>query len=153
MSTTYNWKEIWDISQAVLSWISIMEASTLEDKKWAVKYYEAGHTPHMNNLLHSSLFKRILEKKKVFTYPPPKSYSTPWYSLLENKKEEIGEFSFYTLNGKDYVSINHAQWEVLSQDTGRYNIKYTIEGDIYYLAELTIENNSKYITLTHNPNE
>lgn len=36
------------------------------------------------SMLKSSLLKRMIEGKEPLPYPPPRSYSYPWYSLIED---------------------------------------------------------------------
>lgn len=145
----YNWKDVWDISEAVLIWLSIVQSPTVKDMQYAVENYEVGHVPNLISLQHSSLFKRILKKQKLFLYPPPKSYSYPWYELLEKGEDDIVEHHAFTDNNKKMISINQSQWEII----GENKLRYTINEDIYYEAKIVERNNKKYIVLTYNPNE
>ena len=44
------------------------------------------------DLRKSSLFERLIEGKRVFSIPPPCSFSYPWYSLLEETGPQSCEF-------------------------------------------------------------
>lgn len=90
---------------------------------------------------HSSLLRRLLEGKEPFDEPPPRSYSYPWYELLENGWARPGEVRFRKDLGEDITDyheairlavaglqlhIDQTCWEIIDRDESCWTIGYQI---------------------------
>jgi hypothetical protein len=90
------------------------------------------------SIYKSSLLPRLLQGKEPLAIPPPKSYSQPWYSLIEEGCALVYAYDFFFPNDtfskfQDYpfVMISQFPWEIL--------IKYSDEK--YALTYWYQENN------------
>ncbi len=61
---------------------------------------------------HSALLGRLLEGKEPLDAPPPKSYSYPWYELVEEGKAYISEC--WRLDERTLV-IHQSIWNIVSE--------------------------------------
>ena len=63
-------------------------------------------SPTFADAVHSALLKRLLDGKQALPEPPPRSYSYPWYELVENGYENRCEV-FMRVNPKgEVVSVS-----------------------------------------------
>lgn len=68
----------------------------------------------------SALFFRLLNNQKPLLYPPPCSYSYPWYNIIEDDKPQeihpdcnkLDDFPSYHKNS---ITIEQTSWEVLEK--------------------------------------
>lgn len=68
----------------------------------------------------SALFFRLLNDKKPLLYPPPCSYSYPWYNIIESNDAQeihpdcntINDFPSY---GKNRITIEQTSWEIIKK--------------------------------------
>jgi len=82
--------------------------------QWIEAYREQGRTPTLADALHSALLGRFLEGKRFFPEPPPRSFSYPWYNLIETGRDDQCEM--YLPNDRPTeIVINQAVWEVLEK--------------------------------------
>jgi len=65
MQPTYT---IWQFAKAINKWYEITNHSSIS----------------YPDITHSALLRRILSGGSIYPYPPPKSYSYPWYELLDD---------------------------------------------------------------------
>jgi len=59
----------------------------------------------------SALFSRILNGQEALPYPPPLSFSYPWYELIDNKNEHPVQIGFFP-NNPNQILINQCVWQV-----------------------------------------
>lgn len=92
---------------------------TEEDKK-NLEFMRLIHQPGTK----SALFARLLEGKKALKFPPPCSYSYPWYEIIEeNKKYEIhsdnkivDDFLFsYNQEEEKKIIIDQTGWNLIEK--------------------------------------
>lgn len=71
----------------------------------------------------SALFSRLLDGKKPLIYPPPCSYSYPWYEVIEEsgpfdlslEARDIEEIIWDNLTEERQVLIEQTPWQVIEQ--------------------------------------
>jgi hypothetical protein len=62
----------------------------------------------------SALFARLLSGKPPLPYPPPTSYSYPWYALIDDGySDNVSLDGFSTDLGKPGVIINQSFWSIV----------------------------------------
>lgn len=94
-------------------------------KTWLDILDKTGHgSPTPADVDHSGLLYRLLNGKPPLPEPPPRSFSYPWYSLIENGEE--------TAQGREvdqkYFVVNQARWDIVSQDGDNYVILWPETG-------------------------
>jgi hypothetical protein len=80
---------------------------------------EPGVTPLLNHFPSpkSALFARLLNGKPALPYPPPTSYSYPWYSLIDDGfSDNVSIEGFSAGLGKPGIIINHALWAIVQNN-------------------------------------
>lgn len=109
----------------------------------------------------SALFFRLLNGKKALKYPPPCSYSYPWYGIIEeNKSYEImfdDELTISKWKEKTHVNIDQTSWkiiEVISEN--ELLITYGEWESLGYVWQFkneitSCEETSSFICSWHNP--
>ncbi len=62
------------------------------------------------DLTHSGLLVRLLSGKSPFPTPPPRSFSYPWYQLLETKQQPCDVY----VGGDEFneVFIDQCRWDI-----------------------------------------
>lgn len=95
---------------------------------------------------HSLLLSRIGDKKKIFEYPPPVIYSSPWYEVLEN---DFLEFEGWDINlypedriSKDFADVDGGQVVYLGQHLWQV-IEFKTPDEVY----IKYDSKSPYIFL------
>lgn len=118
--------------------------------EWVITAQRAGYKLPLDagqfsiNMEKSSLLRRLLDGKDPFPLPPPKSYSYPWYSLLDE-----GETSGYLepwetdkiFKDKTVVVICQSPWYIKEKlGEGHYLLQYNPEeGSVWELTPMTLE--------------
>jgi hypothetical protein len=98
----------------ILQWLEIREKSG--------KHFPDSYGTFKCNIDHSSLLRRIAAGRKIFESPPPRSFSYPWYELMDN-----GEAYPYEVNvvSNDSIVINQMIWNIIENiDNNIYKISY-----------------------------
>lgn len=92
--------------------------------RWMEIRVENGIPVSMDNLLadidHSALLGRLLAGKEPFPEPPPRAYSYPNYTLLENGRGEPGEVyerdrGFMTDEATPVLFIDQLEWKIVEK--------------------------------------
>jgi hypothetical protein len=76
---------------------------------------EPGLSPLLNHFPSpkSALFARLLSGRPALPYPPPTSYSYPWYSLIDDGfSDNVSVEGFSAGLGKPGIIINNALWAI-----------------------------------------
>lgn len=106
-------KEIENIGiLTLLEWLSIRDQSGLE--------YPNSVASLKINIFKSSLLSRMLEGKVIYPYPPPTSFSYPWYYLLENKADQATmvweeDGTVFLLHDYKAIYINQHPWKIIKK--------------------------------------
>lgn len=99
------------------------------------------------DLESSELLMRLLDGKPAFVYPPPKSFKSHWYDLIEN-----GEAIPYTVkfskfkgstsgtekyqNGDVYANIDEFTWDIKQvREENEYRIQYHEDAPVFTLRK------------------
>ena len=96
------------------------------------------------NMEKSALLKRLLNGKEAYPYPPPKCYSYPWYSLLDEEGYEgFCEVFIHPdsnrLIGKELV-VGQSAWYLVEKTRRGYLAQYNrSEGTIWQIEPLSLE--------------
>lgn len=89
------------------------------------------------NLRKSRLYQRLLSGKEPLLYPPPTSFSYPWYELIEDGYGFPAEVLtppkqiFKSNDGKDCLSIDNCLWEISEKISDEEYIASYISGSKY----------------------
>lgn len=88
---------------------------------------------------HSVLLQRLLEGRKVYDQPPPRSFSYPWYELMDE-----GTATPYEVHVMDTCAIiNQSMWSIVAKvGTDDYVISYN-DVDNYRLYNKTVNHPDK----------
>ena len=127
-------KSRWDF--AVVKYKKIHEKNALfilddlsEEEKLDV-IQEINQKKEFNSMLSSevldeksALFSRLLDGKNPLLYPPPCSYSYPWYSVIEDEgpwnlsldAHSVDELYWENLMGENTIAIEQTPWKVLEE--------------------------------------
>ncbi len=75
---------------------------------------------------HSVLLQRLTEGKQPLLIAPPRSFSTPWYELIE--KGEASPFEVYPV--ANFLVIDQFEWKILNKVSNEeYIVTYGEEVD------------------------
>jgi hypothetical protein len=104
----------------------------------------------------SALFYRLLNNKKGLVYPPPCSYSYPWYSVIEEDgpweldlELEINNSFWDNLLGNRCIMIDQTPWKIVKKVSDiEYHITYGKWESLNYLWKLKLEDKSCEETTT-----
>lgn len=91
---------------------------------------------------HSSLLARLISGREPLKFPPPRSYSYPWYNLVEQGFANNVEVNLSA--GKISINQNQTQWKVESvEHEWKYIIRCLTNNKRYVLQYKNI--NSEYV--------
>lgn len=65
----------------------------------------------------SALFARLLDGKQALPYPPPTSFSYPWYDIVETPGQYHVAIGIGPKSNEQCILLNQCPWEVLHKDT------------------------------------
>lgn len=116
------------VINSVIEWIDTVAKARGEYNK-----------PSTADVTHSALLMRILGGRKPHTVPPPRSYSYPWYELLEpgNEGKDFQCEASVWLRGEDGVEtdllINQTRWSILKvvEPNKRYRVRYAKDYPVF----------------------
>jgi hypothetical protein len=110
-------------------------------RRWIeLGYPEKGPTPADAD--HSALLRRLFSGREALEQAPPRSFSCPWYELLE-EGESQGRvevwFNDTLVDGEDGVIINQAPWLLLEGDEREALVQWPGSGLVCRLRQVTDE--------------
>lgn len=77
------------------------------------------------DISHSALLDRLLSGKAALPTPPPKSFSYPWYALIENGRDDNCEVAIWTEGGERRIYINQSnQFRLLQEGVDQHRVEY-----------------------------
>lgn len=101
-------------------------------RQWDATARLAGVDSHIGqglaNIEHSSLLTRLLRGGKALDHPPPRSFSYPWYRLVEDGGENGCEVWVDDWQGERRVVINQAVWDLLDEQPDRITASWPATG-------------------------
>lgn len=111
----------------------------------------------------SALFFRLLNNQKPLIYPPPCSYSYPWYSVIESDKmheihpdcNTIDDFPNY---GKNRITIEQTSWDLIEKiSESEAIITYGMWKNLgfkwrLHKSKISCKDSTMKIAAHHNPN-
>lgn len=102
------------------------------EKSLGVEYFPITYNYLWIQLCHSSLYPRLLRGLEPLEKPPPKSYSRPWYSIIENQKGESSNV-FYHESWEPHINIEGDLWllETIINDK-EFVVKYPTYPDLLW---------------------
>jgi hypothetical protein len=126
MPIFFNENELTDEQRARYDW-AVAEYARIQTENRAQLKHNT-HTPVEHQISpQSALFARLLEGKPALPYPPPTSYSYPWYDIIEKPGQyhvsicapwstiasptDIAEF-----NEGDKLILNQCAWTILRKN-------------------------------------
>lgn len=137
------------VYHCIEQWLGI-KAREFGDSRQEQVSDEIARTPHLIHpvlfsacdAMHSSLLARLLSGKEPFESPPPRSYSYPWYDLVEQGFANDVEAHFD--NGQISINQNSTQWEVESVESEwKYIVHCLTNNKRYVLSCVSV--NSGYV--------
>lgn len=102
--------ELHRVTMAVSEWVRLRDRPD----------YSAALTPA--EVQHSALLQRLLMGKPALAEPPPRSYSYPWYDLIENGHStcecwEMTDEQLSTMGRTEpTLVVNQSPWTILRKD-------------------------------------
>lgn len=97
----------------------------------------------------SGLLQRLLSGKAPLATPPPKSFDTGWYDLVEDGEDVcidvviVFPYTNYqsNYNPEPYATIDGKQWDVIEgeKDSDDYVVQFPKDTDTYRLSRMTAE--------------
>lgn len=99
--------------------------------EWLTVLMEVGHRmPTASDVDHSALLQRLLNGKPPLPEPPPRSFSYPWYSLIEDGsgKAEVREISDWLGGDGTILIINQSRWEIVERIGDGYRARWPTTG-------------------------
>jgi len=123
-------KEQAKVLSAITEWMKIAE-----QEGYTIPSDYLGFNIHATK---SALLKRLLSGKKPFKFPPPRAYSYPWYSLLEEGKY-AGFMGCY--NHDDKLNLSQYLWHIVEKlNDGTYLLSYNLkEGSVWSFRILSVD--------------
>jgi hypothetical protein len=110
--------ERWLTVQAVRRWLAFREEN-------------GDGPPSEPDWDHSALLARLVSGKSPLPEPPPKSFSYPWYELIDNGSAvatEVREVRNWHDNDEVLLSINQARWKIIEKSGDSYRVQWPPTG-------------------------
>jgi hypothetical protein len=104
----------------IAEWISIKED---EAKKADTAFFYGSLKISAADIDHSALLRRLLDGERPFKYPPPRSFSYPWYEVMDGKEHSVMEVWVDSQGLAEYVVINQSRWNILRKEGNTYIIQ------------------------------
>ncbi|MBI1890852.1 MAG: hypothetical protein HYS18_09415 [Burkholderiales bacterium] len=103
----------------------------------------------------SALFARLLEGKAPLPYPPPTTYSYPWYDIIEKPgKYHVSVSGVHVEDGHESIELNQCTWPILRKSGGASDFlaflrqaanRLSVSPDALALLEKALANQPEFI--------
>jgi hypothetical protein len=101
--------EAWRGVVCVLRWLAIREDNNIPPP---------GRFHHLeDDVVHSSLLRRLIEGKEPLPEAPPESFGQPWYELMEKGFARNLRVSELRWGRGSHLIINHGLWQVVREES------------------------------------
>lgn len=128
--------DITDDIQALFRWLKIRDANDIP------------FPTHLRQLEidaeHSTLLQRLLDGEKPLDEPPPLTFSSPWYSLID-EGEGVAFEAFEPPTGQGELVINQcSKWRILErfEDEEGWIVTYGSGKHVFKVFRSTVERTS-----------
>lgn len=98
----------------IIEWLQIVNRER--------KDYRTSYCPTSNDWKKSALFRRLRDGKKPLKYPPPRSFSYPWYSVIEDPTPHLCDVGVGYEPGT--IIVNQCQYNIIDEVDDVFTISY-----------------------------
>ncbi len=89
-----------------------------------------------DDMLHSMLLRRLLDRKEPLLHPPPESFGKGWYELLELGKADNVSVRRWEWSPDQKIAINDGVWTILERrGETEYVVTYRDGGERFRLSQ------------------
>lgn len=86
------------------------------------------------DIFHSHLLRRLLAGKEPLAFPPPESFGTAWYELLETGRADNVKVRRWEWAPNAKIAVNDGIWTIVIKNSEEdYTVTYRQGGEVFRL--------------------